>query len=100
MSFVKSARKMIRYRLKELIADRSFKEGRPLTISEIAIETGIARRVLTSIANERGYNTGVENIDRLCRYFDCQVGDAMEYVRNEDIASEVSKVRPVRKRSK
>lgn len=91
---------MIRYRLRELIADRSFKQGKNLTISEIAEETGIARRVLTSIANERGYNTGVENIDKLCRYFGCQVSDVMEYVLDASLMPDIDSSSPERKRSK
>jgi DNA-binding Xre family transcriptional regulator len=83
---------MIRYRLRELIADRSFKRGSTLTISEVAEGTGIARRVLTSIANERGYNAGIENVDKLCRYFDCVVSDVLEYVRDEQVALDAKAV--------
>jgi putative transcriptional regulator len=91
---------MIRYRLKELIADRSFKQGRPVTVTEIAEATGIARRVLSSIANERGYNTGVENIDRLCRYFGCAVSEVMEYVADEVLATKPAPAVRTRKGSK
>ncbi len=71
---------MIRFRLKELIAEREFKEGRVITLGEVATETGIHRATLSKIANERGYNTGTENIDRLCAYFGCVVSDVIEYV--------------------
>lgn len=67
------------------MADRAFKTGRTITISEIANETGIARRVLTSIANERGYNAGVENVDKLCRYFGCAVENVMTYVPDDSV---------------
>ncbi|MGH8455411.1 MAG: helix-turn-helix domain-containing protein [Stenotrophobium sp.] len=86
------------------MADRSFRQGRNLTISEIAQETGIARRVLTSIANERGYNSGVENIDKLCRYFVCGVSDVMEYIPDESVPLAEPKLgsteSPVKKRPK
>lgn len=71
---------MIRFRLKELIADREFKEGRVITLAEIAVETGIHRATLSKIANERGYNTGTDNIDRLCAYFGCSVSEVMEFM--------------------
>lgn len=71
---------MIRFRLKELIADREFKEGRVITLAEIAVETGIHRATLSKIANERGYNTGTDNIDRLCTYFGCSVSEVMEFM--------------------
>ena len=60
---------MIRIKLKEVIADKEFSENRVITLAEIAKETGIHRTTLSKIANERGYNTGTENIDKLCRFF-------------------------------
>lgn len=75
---------MIRFRLKELIAEKEFKENRVVTISEIAKETGIHRATLSKISNERGYNTGTENVARLCRFFKCDVVDVMQYIPSED----------------
>ncbi|MGQ0696671.1 MAG: helix-turn-helix domain-containing protein [Panacagrimonas sp.] len=74
---------MIRFRLKELIADREFKEGRIITLAEIALETGIHRATLSKIANARGYNSGTDNIDRLCAYFGCAVSGEMELIPNK-----------------
>lgn len=71
---------MFRYRLRELIAERTFQSGRPVPLTEIAEETGIARRVLTSIANERGYNTATDTLDKLCTYFGCRIEQLMEHV--------------------
>lgn len=71
---------MIRFRLKELLAEKGFQENRRVTLDEVSQETGIHRTTLSKIANQRGYNTGTENIDRLCVYFDCKVEDIIEYV--------------------
>lgn len=71
---------MIRFRLKELIAEREFQQGRVITLAEVSKETGIHRATLSKISNERGYNTGSENIDRLCNYFGCDVSDIMEHI--------------------
>jgi putative transcriptional regulator len=71
---------MIRYRLREVMADYQFKTGKRLTFDELAKATGIHRTTLSKIANIRSYNTTTDNIDRLCKYFQCQVGDLMEYV--------------------
>ncbi|WP_440997530.1 helix-turn-helix domain-containing protein [Arhodomonas sp. SL1] len=71
---------MIRFRLKELMADKSFTEGRRVTYEEISAETGINRTTLSKIANVKGYNTTTDNLDALCRYFGCSVGDVAEYV--------------------
>lgn len=71
---------MIRFKLRELMADRQFKSGRMVTVQEIAEETGIHRATLSKILNERGYNTGTENLDSLCDYFGCRIEDLVEVV--------------------
>ncbi|GAB3727117.1 hypothetical protein GCM10028862_03290 [Luteimonas pelagia] len=71
---------MIRFRLKELMAEREFRENRVITLAEVAEATGIHRVTLSKIANNRGYHTGTEILDRLCKYFECQVGDLAIYV--------------------
>jgi DNA-binding Xre family transcriptional regulator len=35
--------------------------------------------VPASVANERGDNTEVETLDRLCRYFACRIEQLVEY---------------------
>jgi putative transcriptional regulator len=74
---------MIRFRLAELIADKSFKERRVVTVLEIAQATGIHRATLSKVANQPGANIGTEIIDKLCRYFGCQPGELMTFVEDE-----------------
>lgn len=76
---------MIRFRLKELIADWEFKEGRRITFDELSNETGIHRTTLSRIAGLRGYNTTTDNMDRLCRFFNCPVERVMEHVSDEEM---------------
>lgn len=71
---------MIRFRLRELMSDRSFTEGKRVTFEEISQATGINRTTLSKMANQRGYNTTTDNLDRLCVFFRCKVGDLAEYV--------------------
>ncbi len=71
---------MIRFRLKELIAEKEFSDGRRVTLDEIANEIGISRNTLSRIANNRGYNTTTDVIDRLCLFFDCSVEKVMEHI--------------------
>ncbi len=75
---------MIRFRLKELMADKSFKSAKRLTFEEVASATGITRTTLSKIANTRGYNTTTDNINQLCRFFGCTVGDVMEFMEDEE----------------
>ena len=83
-----SERNMIRFRLREMIIDREFTEGRRIALDEIARATGIHRTTLSRIAGQRGYNTTTDNIDKLCRYFECQVEQLMEYVPDEQVSGE------------
>jgi len=69
---------MIRFRLKELLADKSFREGRTVTLLEVAADTKVARSTLNRIANTRGYSTSTDVIDKLCKYFNCRVEDLMQ----------------------
>jgi len=83
---------MLRFRLKELIADKGFHERRVVTISEVAKETGINRMTLSKIANHPGCSTVTENLDKLCTYFGCQIQELVQHV----AATEV----PVKKTSR
>lgn len=71
---------MIRFRLKELMADKGFVERRVITITEVASATGINRMTLSKIANHPGYSTVTENLDRLCNYFDCSLSQLAEHI--------------------
>ncbi|WP_276968351.1 helix-turn-helix domain-containing protein [Metallibacterium scheffleri] len=70
----------IRFKLKERIADVEFRERRVVQLKEIAEATGIHRVTLSKIANNKRYNVGVDTIEKLCAYFNCGVGDILEYV--------------------
>lgn len=71
---------MIRYRLKERIADREFEEGRKVTLGEISDATGIHRTTLSKLSSRRGYNTTTDVLDRLCWFFGCRLEEIAEYV--------------------
>ena len=75
---------MIRFRLKELMADKSFRENRRVTFEEISQSTGVNRTTLSKMANTRGYNTTTDNLDRLCVYFGCELGVLAEHVDDPD----------------
>jgi len=74
---------MIRFRIQELLAEKQFKEGRRVTISELSEATGINRGTLSKMVNQKGYSTVTNNIDLLCNFFDCQVEEIMEYVNEQ-----------------
>lgn len=72
---------MIRFMLKERIADKEFAEERRITIAEVAEQTGIHRMTLSKMINHKGYNTGSDNIDRLCEYFCCEIQQVAVYIK-------------------
>ena len=74
---------MIRFRIQELLAEKQFKDGKRVTLSEVAIAIGVNRATLSKMNNVRGYSTVTDNIDKLCKYFGCQVQDLIEYVEDE-----------------
>ena len=71
---------MIRYKLKELIAQKSFVEDRRVTLEEVSEATGISRNTLSRIANTRGYSTTTDAVDKLCEFFNCEISELMERV--------------------
>jgi putative transcriptional regulator len=82
---------LIRFRLAELIADRSFREGRRLEIGEIADATGIHRSTLSRILNVKGTNVTSANMNLLCAFFGCALSDLAEYVPDEDSSAQGSR---------
>ncbi|GAB6043483.1 helix-turn-helix domain-containing protein [Endothiovibrio diazotrophicus] len=79
---------MIRFRLKELVADREFREGRRVTLDEVAQATGIGRNTLTRIAGNRGHSTTTDTLDKLCDYFGCRIEQLVEHVPRSERSSE------------
>jgi putative transcriptional regulator len=65
-------------RLKILIAQKEFAEGRKLTYRTISKETGISTTTLTKYINQGG---GIDpgTLEKLCEYFNCQPGDLLVY---------------------
>ena len=71
---------MLRLKIKELIAKKEFRDGRRVTIGEIADAAGIHRMTLSKMINQKGYNTGTDNLDKLCIFFDCDISDVIEFI--------------------
>lgn len=75
---------MLRFKLKELLAEKSFQEGRRVTMVEVSEKTGINRITLSKIANQKGYSTVTDNLDKLCTYFGCTLNELAEYIPAEE----------------
>lgn len=71
---------MLRFKLKERIAELEFRERRRVTLQEIAETTGLNRMTLSKLANHHGANVQTDVIDRLCTYFKCRVEELVEHL--------------------
>lgn len=71
---------MLRYKLKELIADKEFRERRRITVQELAQVTGITRNTLSKMLNQHGASVRSENLDRLCAHFECSIEKLVEFI--------------------
>lgn len=78
----------MRFKIKELLERKEFKENRRITINEVAESTGINRMTLSKVINHRGYSTVTDNLDKLCAYFECKIEDLVEYV-SEDMLKDL-----------
>jgi len=68
--------------LQELLAEKSFQEGRRVTMVEVSDKTGINRITLSKMANQKGYSTVTDNLDKFCAYFDCELSEIAEHIRD------------------
>lgn len=71
---------MLRFKIKELIAQKEFQDDRRVTIGEVADAAGIHRMTLSKMINQKGYNTGTDNLDKLCSFFECDISDVVEFI--------------------
>jgi DNA-binding Xre family transcriptional regulator len=76
---------MLRFKLKERIADLEFRERRRIPLQEIAEATGLNRMTLSKLANHHGANVQTDVVDKLCSYFRCRVEELVEHL-PDDVA--------------
>ena len=62
------------------MADLAFKTNKRVTMDLVAEGTGVHRATLSKIASQRHCNTTTDNLDALCRFFGCSLGELAEYV--------------------
>ena len=49
-------------------------------IADLQRDTGLARNTLSGLYSETSTRVDFHTIDTLCRYFNCQVSDLLEFV--------------------
>lgn len=71
---------MIRILFKQLVDDKSFREGRRITLQDVCAATGLSRTTVARISSVPGYVTTTDTIEALCRYFGCTPCELMVLV--------------------
>jgi len=73
---------MIKFKLKQLWAEKEFQDKCKIRYNDIQKKTGISRMTLSRIADSSSteYHTSTKNIDKLCTYFKCNISDILEYI--------------------
>ena len=71
--------KAIKFRIKELIAERERKTGENVTYKVIHEATRISPNTLSTMAQNKVKKVGISVIERLLDYFDCDVSDLIVY---------------------
>ncbi len=65
---------MIVFKLDDLIWEHR------TTAEDVFQKTGIGKSTLSTIRNGKNLNISLKTLDRLCKYFKCNVSDIMEYI--------------------
>lgn len=71
---------MIRFLLRDRISEKEFSEKRKITLDELSEKTGISKNTLSRMQSKFDYNATTDNLNKLCAYFECEVGKIIEYV--------------------
>ncbi|MFQ8920961.1 MAG: helix-turn-helix domain-containing protein [Clostridium paraputrificum] len=64
----------IKIKLRILMAERNIKQ------KELSTATGIRPNTISDMMNDTYKHISKENLDKLCKYFNCKVEDIIEYV--------------------
>lgn len=67
---------MIHIKLSRMMGDRR------ISIRKLSEETGIARTTLSAYYNDERDRINLNHFEILCKYFDCDLMDLLEYTKN------------------
>ncbi|MDU4726695.1 MULTISPECIES: helix-turn-helix transcriptional regulator [Clostridium] len=65
----------IKIKLRILMAERNIKQ------KELSTATGIRPNTISDMINDTYKHISKENLDKLCKYFNCGVNDIIEYIK-------------------
>ena len=59
---------------------KSVETQKKITYDTIETATSISKVTLSRMASQRGYNTSMSNIEKLCNYFNCSIDQLVTIV--------------------
>lgn len=62
--------------------------GERMTYEKLSHQTGLSRATLESLASRDSYNTRLSTIDKLCRALNCEPGDILELMADDEAGSD------------
>lgn len=68
----------MRSQLRILLAQKSDREGRTISLRELQRETGVPISTVMGMANNTIKRVPLEELNDLCEYFACDVGDILK----------------------
>ena len=70
---------MIEVRLRQAMEAYRRRTGVRVTYQALAMQTGLARSTIESVATRKGYNASLATIDKLCDALGCQPGELLTH---------------------
>ena len=66
--------------LRRLIKEAEIEQGREITYDVIHQATGVTMSAISSLVNDKTRRYDAHVLARLCRFFNCGIGDLLEYI--------------------
>lgn len=68
---------MIKIKLRQILWDKE------ITAVSVHKATGISQTILSNIIRGKRTNVGLDIIDKLCNYLECDISELLEYTQNK-----------------
>ncbi len=68
----------ININLKQLIFKKQLEENKSISVVEVVKKTGISHRTISMYLQNKNHNITAKNIEKLCRYFNCEISDLLD----------------------
>jgi DNA-binding Xre family transcriptional regulator len=89
--------RIVRSRLRVLIAERATKEGRSLSLRRLSRDSGASLGAITRLANNTIREVPLDDMTLLCWYLGCEPGDILHMEEVDDHLVEALRQRAAKK---